>query len=65
MAEFGGDIAGDFNSELEGDALPDIVQELRHVPYLSQIVIGLDRADENQFRSALKFFSVNCAQPMI
>ncbi|MGM0953471.1 MAG: glycosyl transferase [Pseudomonadota bacterium] len=44
-------------SELEGPALKNIVQELTHVPYLSEIVIGLDRADEQQYRHALEYFS--------
>ncbi|WP_160061436.1 glycosyl transferase [Psychromonas sp. L1A2] len=43
-------------SELEGDAFPDIVDHLSEVPYLSEIVIGLDRASEEQYRHALKFF---------
>lgn len=43
-------------SELEGDALPNIVGHLKDVPYLSEIVIGLDRADEAQYRHALNFF---------
>ena len=43
-------------SELEGEALPGIIQELTQVPYLSEIVIGLDKADEAQFRHAQKFF---------
>jgi len=43
-------------SELEGDAFPKIVDDLAQVPYLSQIVIGLDRATEEQYRHALKFF---------
>ena len=43
-------------SELEGEALPRILDELESVPYLSQVVIGLDRADESQYRAALKFF---------
>jgi glucosyl-3-phosphoglycerate synthase len=43
-------------SELEGDALPDIVDHLCEVPYLTEVVIGLDRATEDQFRHALKFF---------
>lgn len=43
-------------SELEGTALPKIIDELVQVPYLSEIVIGLDRADEAQFREALLFF---------
>jgi glucosyl-3-phosphoglycerate synthase len=45
-------------TELDGKALPNIVKELQQVPYLSQIVIGLDRADEAQYRHALEFFSV-------
>jgi glucosyl-3-phosphoglycerate synthase len=43
-------------SELEGDALPRIIDELQQVPYLSEIVIGLDRADQAQYRHALEFF---------
>ncbi|CCK77338.1 MAG: glycosyl transferase [Oleispira antarctica] len=43
-------------SELEGDALPNIVKHLEGADYLSEIVIGLDRADEEQYRYALKFF---------
>jgi glucosyl-3-phosphoglycerate synthase len=43
-------------SELEGDALSNIVKELSKVNYLNEIVIGLDRADEKQYRHALKFF---------
>lgn len=44
-------------SELQGEALPHIVRQLKTVPYLSEIVIGLDRADEDQYRQALQFFS--------
>lgn len=44
-------------SELEGPALGNIVDEIAQAPYLDQIVIGLDRADEEQFRYAKKFFS--------
>ncbi|MEP5567034.1 MAG: glycosyl transferase [Halioglobus sp.] len=43
-------------SELEGEALPAILKELKHANYLSEIVIGLDRADESQYREALDFF---------
>lgn len=43
-------------SELETEALPRIVDELKQVPYLSQIVIGLDRADAEEYRHALRFF---------
>ena len=37
--------------------MQNIVNELTKVPYLSEIIIGLDKADENQYRKALKFFS--------
>ncbi len=43
-------------SELEGDALPNIVRELQQVPYLSEIIIGLDRANKDQFEYAKHFF---------
>jgi glucosyl-3-phosphoglycerate synthase len=43
-------------SELEGEALPNIVKHLSGADYLSEIVIGLDRADAEQYRHALKFF---------
>jgi glucosyl-3-phosphoglycerate synthase len=43
-------------SELEGKALPDIVNKLKGVEYLSEIVIGLDRADLAQYKHALSFF---------
>jgi glucosyl-3-phosphoglycerate synthase len=44
-------------SELEGPALKNIVHELGKVPYLDQVVIGLDRANEEQYRHALAYFS--------
>src|SRR6056300_1670848 len=43
-------------SELQTPALAGIVNELRSVPYLNQIVVGLDRADADEFRHALAFF---------
>ncbi|MEJ2141282.1 MAG: glycosyl transferase [Gammaproteobacteria bacterium] len=43
-------------SELEGPALQNIVSELTDVPYLSEIVVGLDRADAEQFNKARGFF---------
>ena len=44
-------------SELEGPALSGIIEELKNASYLDEIIIGLDRANEEQFRYALKFFS--------
>lgn len=43
-------------SELEGEALANIVEHLSKVNYLSEIVIGLDRANEAQYIKALEFF---------
>ncbi len=43
-------------SELERPALTNIVDELQKVQYLDSIVIGLDRADQSEYRKALKFF---------
>jgi len=43
-------------SELETDAMPRILAELAKVKYLHRIIIGLDRADEAQFRHAKAFF---------
>ncbi|SFB07971.1 glucosyl-3-phosphoglycerate synthase [Poseidonocella pacifica] len=45
-------------SELEGEALTNILKELSQVSYLHRIVIGLDQADEAQYRYAREFFSV-------
>lgn len=44
-------------SELEGEALPNIIEELNKVDFIHRIVIGLDRATEEQYRYALQFFS--------
>ncbi|MCW2473862.1 glycosyl transferase [Candidatus Symbiopectobacterium sp. NZEC151] len=44
-------------SELEGPALTHIIDELSQVNYLTEIVIGLDRADREQFEYARSFFS--------
>ena len=44
-------------SELEGPALSNIVDELTEVPYLNEIVIGLDRATKEQYHHAIDYFS--------
>ncbi len=43
-------------SELQTPALAHIVDELEKVTYLQEIVIGLDRASEDEYRHALKYF---------
>ncbi len=47
-------------SELEGEALPEILDELAEVPYLHRIIIGLDRADEAQYRARAQASSRDC-----
>ena len=44
-------------SELERPALTTIVDELEKVKYLTQIVIGIDQANKEEFKQAKKFFS--------
>jgi glucosyl-3-phosphoglycerate synthase len=44
-------------SELESRALPRIVELLKDVPYLNQIVITMGRTDSEQFRFAKEFFA--------
>ncbi|MEN8174193.1 MAG: glycosyl transferase [Pseudomonadota bacterium] len=44
-------------SELQGAALPRIVEELKHANYIDEIVVGLDQADASQFSYAKKFFA--------
>ena len=48
-------------SELEGSALPNIVREISKTNYLNHIIIGLDRANEDQAKKAWNFFKkLNC-----
>ena len=42
-------------SELDGDALPNIVSEIAKTNYLHHIIIGLDQASEKQARKAWNF----------
>ena len=44
-------------SELQAPALDNIVNELCKVPYLEEIVIGLDVASKEEFEYAKKYFS--------
>ena len=43
-------------SELEGNALPNIVEEISKTKYLDHIIVGLDKANEKQAKEAWKFF---------
>ena len=44
-------------SELATEAMPNILSEIKKVPYLSQIVVGIDRSSKEEFQEALRFFS--------
>ncbi len=44
-------------SELEGPALKDIIDVIAQVPYLNEVIVGLDRASANEFAYAKEFFS--------
>ena len=44
-------------SELGGPALDDIVDQIAKIPYLTEVIVGIDRADEAQFSKARSFFS--------
>ncbi|MEA5423882.1 glycosyl transferase [Synechococcus sp. CCY9202] len=45
------------HAELRGPALEPFVRQLATIPWLNEIVIGLDRADAAGFREALALFS--------
>lgn len=45
-------------SELGGEALKQIVEELKQVKYIRQVVVSLDRASEADYQYAKEFFSV-------
>ena len=44
-------------SELEGPALPNILEDLKHVNYVNEIIITMNRMDAAQFKKAKRFFS--------
>jgi len=44
-------------SELKGPALKNIVDVLEKVNYLNEIIIGLDRANEDEYKHAREYFS--------
>lgn len=45
-------------SELEGEALKGIIKELKNVKYISEIVVTLGPANQDEFEHAKRFFSV-------
>jgi glucosyl-3-phosphoglycerate synthase len=45
-------------SELQGPALKNIVEELKNIDYLSEIMVSLGNANADEFKHAREFFSV-------
>ena len=43
-------------SELEGKALPKILDEINKTDYINHVIIGLDKANESQAKKAWSFF---------
>ena len=44
-------------SEIKGKALPNIIEEINKTKFLNHVVIGLDRANKEEYKSAFKFFN--------
>ena len=44
-------------SELDGSALPNIIDQISKTKYLNHVIIGLDKASESQAKKAWKFFN--------
>jgi glucosyl-3-phosphoglycerate synthase len=44
-------------SELAGNALPKILDEISKITYLDEVIVGIDRANADQFAEAREFFS--------
>ena len=51
--------------ELQGPGLPKIVEELRQVPYLKNIIVTVGRANAEEFNQAKRFFSVLPQRPKL
>jgi glucosyl-3-phosphoglycerate synthase len=51
--------------ELQGPGLPRIVEELKNVRYLKNIVVGIGRASAEEFRQAKRFFSTLPQKPKL
>ena len=43
-------------SEIDGPALPGIIEKLKPADYIKRIIISLDRANEKEFHAAREFF---------
>ena len=45
-------------SELKSDALKNILEKINNIKFLQHIIIGLDRANKEEFEYAKKYFSI-------
>jgi len=52
-------------SELEGPALPGIVEELKQVRYLAEIVVTMGRTNAEEFQKAKRFFAQLPHRPVL
>jgi glucosyl-3-phosphoglycerate synthase len=52
-------------SEVEGPALPGIIEELKKVKYLEQTVVTMGGANTHEFKRAKEFFATLSQRPMI
>jgi glucosyl-3-phosphoglycerate synthase len=52
-------------SEVEGPALPGIIEELKAVQYLNQVVVTMGGANKDEFKHAKNFFADLPQRPMI
>lgn len=52
-------------SELEGPALPGIIEELKQVKYLDQMVVTMGRTNADEFKRAKKFFAQLPQRPVL
>jgi len=51
--------------ELQGHGLPRIVEELRNVKYLKNIIVAVGRANAEEFKQARRFFSALPQEPKL
>ena len=48
-------------SEINGKALPNIISEINKTKFLNHIVVGLDRANKDEYIKSFSFFLGSCS----
>ncbi|MEE9288232.1 MAG: glycosyl transferase [Bacteroidota bacterium] len=51
--------------ELKGAGLPRIIEQLRHVKYIKNIIVAVGRANAGEFQEARKYFSILPQKPLL